>query len=57
MLVKSVSVQHLRAYSSFRTGSVLQPCCTDAPPWPHALQSFIFLLHENNQQCLAEEGR
>ena len=42
MLVKAVSVQHLRAYSSFRTGSVLRPCCTDAPPWPHASQSLIF---------------
>ena len=50
MLVKAVSVQHLRAYSSFRTGSVLRPCCTDAPPWPHASQSLIFLLNENNQQ-------
>ena len=28
MLVKAVSVQNLRAYSSFRTGSVLRPCCT-----------------------------
>ena len=42
MLVNAVSVQHLRAYSSFRTGSVLRPCCTDALPWPHALQSLIF---------------
>ena len=42
MLVKAVSVQHLRAYSSFRTGSVLRPCCTDAKSH--------FLLNENNQQ-------
>ena len=36
MLVKAVSVQHLRAYSSFLTGSVLRQCCTDAPTLPHA---------------------
>ena len=42
MLVKAVSVQHLRAYSSFRKGIVLQPCCTNVPLWPHALQSLNF---------------
>ena len=42
MLVKAVSLQHLRADSSFRTGSVLRLCCTDAPLWPHAMQSLKF---------------
>ena len=52
MLVKAVSVQHLRAYSSFRTGSVLRPCCTDAPPSTMAtcIAKSRFLLNENNQQ-------
>ena len=51
MLVKAVSVQHLRAYSSFRTGSVLRPCCTDTPPCHgHMHFKVSFLLNENNQQ-------
>ena len=36
MPIKAVSVQNLRAYSSFRIGNVLRPCSTDAPPWPNA---------------------